>query len=68
MAFGKRETYNNNLITYTESVDMLLHDLKSMGHKELTKDKLNEILQNNFSIGCAVRLELGRILKMEDMK
>jgi len=65
MAFGKRESYTDDLITYTESVDMLLNDLKSIGHKEITKEELNKILQNNFSIGCAVRLELGRILKME---
>jgi len=62
MAFGKREKYNDDLISYTESVDMLLNDLKSMGNKDLTKEQLNNILQNNFSIGRAVRMEICKIL------
>ena len=62
MAFGKRENYNNDLISYTESVDMLLNDLQAMGYKELTKELLNEILQSNFSIGNAVRLSICKIL------
>lgn len=47
MAFGKRESYNDDLISYTESVDMLLSDMRLWGFKDLTKDKLNEILQGN---------------------
>lgn len=62
MAFGKRESYNDDLISYTENVDMLLHDLQSWKYNNLTKDKLNEILQSDFSIGYAVRLEIGKIL------
>jgi hypothetical protein len=62
MAFGKRESYNDDLISYTESVDMLLHDLQSWKYKNLTKDRLNEILQGDFSIGYTVRLEIGKIL------
>lgn len=65
MAFGKHESYNDNLISYTESVDMLLHDLHSWKYVNLTKDKLNEILQNRFSIGYTVRMEIGKILDNE---
>lgn len=68
MAFGKRESYSDDLISYTENVDMLLRDLQLCGHKDLTKEKLNEILQNNFSIGYAVRLAVGKILDNETMK
>ena len=57
MAFGKHELYNDDIIEYKESVDMLLIDLKMMGYKKLTKEKLNEILQSDFSIGRAVRME-----------
>lgn len=39
MAFGKREHYDDELISYTENIDMLLHDLQSWGYKDLTKDK-----------------------------
>ena len=58
MAFGKHESYSDDIIEYKESVDMLLIDLKMMGYKELTKEKLNIILQGSFSIGSAVRREL----------
>lgn len=45
---------------------MLLNDLKMMGYKELTKEKLVEILTvNNFSIGRAVRFKINRILDLE---
>ena len=63
MAFGKRESYSDDLISYTESVDMLLADMKLWGFKELTKERLNEILQNNFSISNAIRKELYRLLR-----
>jgi len=62
MAFGKHETFDDDLITYKESVDMILIDLKLGGYRNLTKDKLNKILQNNFSIGAAVKAEISRIL------
>ena len=62
MAFGKSEYYSDDYISYKESINMLLSDLKSMGYGELTKEKLNEILQNNFSVGKSVRLELIKIL------
>ena len=66
MAFGKRESYNDDLISYTESVDMLLSDMRLWGFKDLTKDKLNEILQgNSFSISRAVKMELSRILNQD---
>jgi hypothetical protein len=71
MAFGKREIFTDDLLEYAESVDMLLLDMKSWGWKNLTKEKLNFILQNEFSIGNAVRKELDRIcdlikINMED--
>lgn len=63
MAFGKKESYNDDLISYTESVDMILSDLKSIGYIDLTKDKVNQILQDDyFSIGRAVRIEMRRLL------
>ena len=62
MAFGKRETYTDDLISYTESVDMLLVNMKLWGYKNLTKEQLNKFLQDDFSIGRAVRKELDRIL------
>lgn len=69
MAFGKREMYGNDIIEYTESIDMLLNDLKMMGYKGLTKERLNEILTaNNFSIGRAVRFEIDRILDLEKFR
>jgi len=62
-----RESYNDDLISYTESVDMLLSDMRLWGFKDLTKDKLNEILQgNSFSISRAVKMELNRILNKEE--
>jgi len=66
MAFGKSETYSEDYIEYKESVDMLLGDLKIMGYRDLTKEKLIDILTNNFSIGRAVRAEICKILK-EDL-
>lgn len=69
MAFGKRELYGEDYIEYKESVDMLLNDLKMMGYKELTKEKLSEILTANyFSIGRAVRSEIDRILDLEKFR
>lgn len=62
MVFGKKETYDDDLINYSENVDLILHNLRSMGHSNLTKEELNEILQNGFSIGAAVRLSLCDIL------
>jgi hypothetical protein len=61
MAFGKQESYSEDIISYKESVDMLLIDMRSLGYKNLTKEQLNKVLQNNFSIGSAVRKELYRI-------
>jgi hypothetical protein len=63
MAFGKKESYTDDLISYQESIDMILNDLKTMGYKNLTKEKLNEILQKNFSIGSAVRKAIVNILQ-----
>jgi hypothetical protein len=65
MAFGKKETYTDDIISYTESIDMLLADMKTWGYKNLTKEQLNTVLQNNFSIGCAVRKELDRIFDIQ---
>lgn len=62
MAFGKRESYNDQYLSYTESVDMLLNDLISMGYKNLSKEKLMDILTSNFSIGRSVRTELCKVL------
>ena len=62
MTFGKRESYNENYIEYKESVDMLLNDLKHMGHQTLTKENLITILTDDFSIGRAVRKELCGML------
>jgi len=62
MAFGKHEEYNDNEISYIENVDMLLHDLQSMGYKNLTKQDLANILTTDMSIGRAVRKEIDRIL------
>ena len=39
MAFGKRESFNEDYISYTENMDMLLHDLKLWGYESLTKEK-----------------------------
>jgi hypothetical protein len=63
MAFGKKESFNNEYLSYKESVDMLLNDLKSMGHKNLSKEKLIDILKSNFSIGRAVRMEICKIIE-----
>jgi len=68
MAFGKRESYTDDVISYSESVDMLLMDMRNWGYKTLTKEKLNKILQNNFSIGRAVREELDRIFDIKKNK
>ena len=68
MAFGKRELYTDDTISYDENVDMLLSDMKSWGYKNLTKEQLNEVLQNNFSIGRAVRKELDIILDGNKMR
>lgn len=68
MAFGKRELYSDDIIEYKESVDMLLNDLKMMGYKELTKEKLNSILQGDFSIGGAVRREIDSILDIQKFR
>lgn len=63
MAFGKHESYNENYIEYKESVDMILSDLKHMGHKDLTKDELITLLTTDMSIGRAVRKEIMTILE-----
>jgi len=63
MAFGKRESFNDEYLSYTENVDMLLNDLKSMGHKSLSKENLMDILTGNFSIGRAVRMEICKIIE-----
>lgn len=63
MAFGKYESYNENYIEYNESVDMILSDLKHMGYKDLTKDKLITLLTSDMSIGRAVRKEIMTILE-----
>jgi hypothetical protein len=65
MAFGKKETYTDDLISYAESVDMLLMDMRNWGYKNLTKEKLNETLQSDFSIGFAIRKELDRIFDIK---
>jgi len=65
MAFGKDELYTDDLISYRESIDLLLADMKLWGYKNLTKDQLNDVLQNRFSIGRAVRCELDRIFDLE---
>lgn len=58
MAFGSSESYDDDIIEYKESVDMLLGDLRRMGHKDLKKDELLDVLTNNFSIGSIVRLAI----------
>ena len=58
MAFGKRESYSNDIIEYKESVDMLLGDLRRMGYEDLTKEELMDVLTSNFSIGSIVRLTI----------
>lgn len=65
MAFGKHEQYSEDIISYRESVDLLLHDMKGFGYNGLTKDQLNDVLQNRFSIGGAVRRELDKIFDLE---
>jgi len=68
MAFGKHESYDDDIIEYKESVDHLLIDLKMMGYKGLTKEELNIILQGNFSIGGAIRRELDKILDIQKFR
>jgi len=68
MAFGKKESYTDDTISYIESVDMLLSDMKAWGYKTLTKEQINEILQNDFSIGFAVRKELNRIFDIKKIR
>ena len=65
MAFGKDELYTDDLISYRESIDLLLSDMQLWGYRNLTKDQLNDVLQNRFSIGRAVRRELDRIFDLE---
>lgn len=61
LAFGSREGYNDEYLFYTGSIDMLLSDLKGMGYKDLTKEKLGDILEN-LSIGYAIKKEISRLL------
>lgn len=65
MAFGRRESCSDNLISYEESVDMLFRDLKGMGYQDLTKEQLRCILIAKFSVSRAVRMELCKILDKE---
>ena len=55
VAFGKSESYNEDIIEYKESINMLLSDLRVLGYKDLKKEELMDILTNNFSIGSLVR-------------
>ena len=61
MAFGRQEIYNDDIISYKESVDMLLNDLQHSGLKNLTKQSLMNVLTTETSIGRAVRFELLRL-------
>lgn len=61
MAFGKQEIYNDDIISYKESVDMLLNDLQHSGLKNLTKQSLMNALTTEMSIGRAVRFELLKL-------
>ena len=66
MAFGRRESCSDNLISYEESVDMLFRDLKGMGYQDLTKEQLRCILIAKLSVSRAVGMELCRILDEEE--
>lgn len=68
MAFGKRESFNEDYINYTENMDMLLHDLKLWGYESLTKEKILEIFNRNFSISRLVKVEISKALDDEDYK
>lgn len=61
MAFGKQEIYNDDIISYKESVGMLLNDLQHSGLKNLTKQSLMNVLTTEMSIGRAVRFELLKL-------
>lgn len=63
--FGKMEHYDDDYIEYKESVHMILGDLKCRGFNDLTIEKLNNVLQDNFSIGRAVRNALIDSLALE---
>ena len=68
MAFGKRESFNEDYINYTENMDMLLHDLKLWGYESLTKEKILEIFNRNFSISRLIKVEISKALDDEDYK
>lgn len=68
MAFGKRESFNEDYINYTENMDMLLHDLKLWGYESLTKDKILEIFNRNFSISRLIKVEISKALDDEDYR
>ena len=68
MAFGKRESFNEDYINYTENMDMLLHDLKLWGYKSLTKEKILEICSGNFSISRLIKVEISKVLDDEDYR
>lgn len=68
MAFGKRESFNEDYINYTENMDMLLHDLKLWGYETLTKEKILEIFNRNFSISRLVKVEISKALDDEDYR
>ena len=68
MDFGKRESFNEDYINYTENMDMLLHDLKLWGYESLTKEKILEIFNRNFSISRLVKVEISKALDDEDYK
>ena len=68
MAFGKHESYSDDIIHYQESISMILSDLKMMGYKNLTKEMLIEIFTDDFSIGRAVRNEINRILDIKKLR
>ena len=68
MDFGKRESFNEDYINYTENMDMLLHDLKLWGYESLTKEKILEIFNRNFSISRLIKVEISKALDDEDYK
>ena len=68
MTFGKRESFNEDYINYTENMDMLLHDLKLWGYESLTKEKILEIFNRNFSISRLIKVEISKALDDEDYK
>ncbi len=68
MTFGKRESFNEDYINYTENMDMLLHDLKLWGYESLTKDKILEIFNRNFSISRLIKVEISKALDDEDYR